>query len=190
MGRVTFVRVTHFSPQEVVVASSRPLPARKRPRLLTASSGPVVLDPGLGRWWRAWDRVRTIIDSAADRFFRVGEKLVDGPIWSRVPDNRYWVVPFRTEILGLWFLRMMSGRGQFQWALEFDAYPSELRPVGGVKWMFGLGFFQRYIEEEVILAERHPTSRFVGRNWLEYFFFCLVFLALVAICLQWLPTHG
>ncbi len=66
---------------------------------------------------------------------------------------RTWVSPYSVKEQS-WLSRTLTGKASYRHYVEFEVRPGEILPVGGVKRMIGLGRYQKYVPDRVVLARR------------------------------------
>ena len=77
-----------------------------------------------------------------------------------------WVIPKKADDISDW-ARHQTGVGSRTSYVEFDAYPSELTPAGGLKFIQGKFGYQSYLSGATELSGRNATFGNLGYNWLD-----------------------
>ena len=89
-------------------------------------------------------------------------RLIEGPTGGA------WVAPQSAEDMN-WFLRMMTGRGNYIHYVEFSVSPSELQNPSGVKFI--VSPFQQVVPNTVDLAGRNAVFGQLAPNYGQMIFF-------------------
>lgn len=79
-----------------------------------------------------------------------------------------WVAPYAAEDMN-WFSRMLTGRGNYTYYVEFSVSPAELQSPGGFKYFYAP--YQKFVPEVVDLTARNAVFGQLGPNYGQTIFF-------------------